>query len=179
MNWVGQGTRLTWIMNINVCYTVIATRSPFFIKVILLVNPCCRIYENFLKGFRRNSGTYESTYLFAKFSTLFIVAVIDANNCIFRSFPQSHLAIARQVLLLVSTMYFFGLQCYFAPFMDPVGNASEWISRLNYVTTAGVALAIALNVPGQDIINGPILYTSVPFLRCDIEILILTPESME
>jgi hypothetical protein len=45
--------------------------------------------------------------------------------------------------------------------VDPVDNASEWISRLNYIATAAVALAIALEVPRQDIINGPILYTCV------------------
>ena len=99
-------------------------------------------------------------------STLLIVAVIDPDNCLFRSLSRSRLAIARQVLLLLSTISFFILQCYFAPFMDPVDNASEWISRLNYVATAGVALAIPLNLPGQDIIDGPVLYTSVPFVQC-------------
>ena len=111
------------------------------------------------EGFRRNNGHYQSTYLFAKLSTLLIVAVIDADNCLFRSLSRDRLAIARQSLLLISTLFFFGLQCYFAPFMDPVNNASEWISRLNYIATAAVALAIALKIPRQDIINGPILYT--------------------
>ncbi|KAF5390251.1 hypothetical protein D9757_002979 [Collybiopsis confluens] len=32
-------------------------------------------------GFRRGWGTYESTYLFAKLSTLVIVAIIDPDNC--------------------------------------------------------------------------------------------------
>lgn len=72
--------------------------------------------------------------------------------------------IIRQVLLLVSTIAFFLAQCFFAPFFDPVNNASEWTSRLNYVTTAAVALAIALNIPGQNILDTYVLYSSVPFL---------------
>jgi hypothetical protein len=93
-----------------------------------------------------------------KFTTLLIVAVINPNNCFFRSFSQTRIAVVRQVLLLIVTMVFFALQWTFSPFLDPVNNASEWVSRLNYVLTSLVALLVALDVPGNDVIGGPILY---------------------
>lgn len=117
-------------------------------------NPFSFLYN----GFRRNWGTYQSTYLGAKLSTLIIVVVIDANNCIFRSLSSSRLPIIRQVLLLVSTIGFFLSQCIIAPFIDPVNNASEWVSRLVYVTTSSVALAVAFDVPGKDVLNTYVLY---------------------
>ncbi|XP_006454307.1 hypothetical protein AGABI2DRAFT_197252 [Agaricus bisporus var. bisporus H97] len=108
--------------------------------------------------FRRGWGTYESTYLFAKLSTLITIAVIDSDNCLFRSYSRKLIPIIRQILLLVSTIAFFVSQCIFAPFLDPVNNASEWTSRLNYVTTSTTALLIASNVPGKEIIGTYVLY---------------------
>lgn len=109
-------------------------------------------------GYRRGWGTYQSTYLFAKLSTLFIIAVIDSNNCLFRTVSRTWLPIVRQILLLASTIGFFVAQCLLAPFLDPVNNASEWVSRLNYLTTAAVALGVALDIPGKDILDTYILY---------------------
>ncbi|PBK70305.1 hypothetical protein ARMSODRAFT_885031 [Armillaria solidipes] len=117
-------------------------------------NPFAFLYS----GYRRGWGTYQSTYLFAKFSTLVIIAVIDPDNCLFRSFSRSTISIVRQVLLLISTIGFFLAQCIVAPFLDPVNNASEWTSRLNYVATATIALLVALDVPGQNIYNVYLLY---------------------
>lgn len=58
-------------------------------------------------------------------------------------------------------LVFFLLQCFFTPFVDPVNNASEWMSRLNYLLTSLVGLGVACNIPGQDILDGPVLYMSV------------------
>ncbi|PFH54435.1 hypothetical protein AMATHDRAFT_19 [Amanita thiersii Skay4041] len=110
-------------------------------------------------GFRRDWGTFESTYLFAKLSTLAIVAVLDSDNCLFRNVSRSVLPIVRQVLLLLASIVFFAVQSIHAPFLDPVNNASEWTSRLNYVTTSITALLIAINVPGKQIIDTYVLYT--------------------
>jgi hypothetical protein len=93
-----------------------------------------------------------------KFTTLLIIAVINPDNCFFRSFSQTRVAIIRQVLLLVVTVVFFAIQWIFSPFLDPVNNASEWVSRLNYVLTSLVALLVALDVPGKNFIGGPLLY---------------------
>ncbi|TFK77139.1 hypothetical protein BDN72DRAFT_953613 [Pluteus cervinus] len=109
-------------------------------------------------GFRRGWGTYESTYLFAKVNTLLIIAVINPDNCVFRTSSRTALPIVRQVLLVVSTIGFFLAQCVFAPFLDPINNASEWTSRVNYVLTSAVALAVTLNTPGQDVLNTIVLY---------------------
>ena len=109
-------------------------------------------------GFRREWGTYEPNYLFMKFTALLIVAVINPDNCFFRSFSRTRVVVIRQVLLLVVTLVFFSLQWVFSPFLDPVNNASEWVSRLNYVLTSLVALLVAGDVPGKTIIDGPILY---------------------
>ncbi|KAK0464168.1 hypothetical protein IW261DRAFT_1524303 [Armillaria novae-zelandiae] len=117
-------------------------------------NPFAFLYS----GYRRGWGTYQSTYLFAKLSTLIIIAVINPDNCLFRSFSRSTIPIVRQVLLLISTIGFFLAQCILAPFLDPVNNASEWTSRLNYVATATIALLVALDIPGQTIYNVYLLY---------------------
>lgn len=84
--------------------------------------------------------------------------MINPDNCIFRNADRDKVAIARQIMLLVAMLVFFGLQCLFAPFLDPVNNASEWFSRLNYVLTSGASLAVALNIPGQEYFNGIVLY---------------------
>ncbi|KAI0724627.1 hypothetical protein C8T65DRAFT_7352 [Cerioporus squamosus] len=117
-------------------------------------NPLSFLYG----GFRRGWATYESTYLFAKLTTLLLTAVINPDNCVFRNASRDKVNVARQILLLIAMLIFFGVQCVFAPFLDPVNNASEWFSRLNYVLTSAASLAVALNIPGQDIFNGPVLY---------------------
>ncbi|KAF9270191.1 hypothetical protein L218DRAFT_849990 [Marasmius fiardii PR-910] len=117
-------------------------------------NPFAFLYA----GFRRDWGTYEPVYLFAKLSTLVIVAVIDPNNCLFRSAPRTVIPIVRQILLLASTVSFFLAHCFLGPFLDPVNNASEWVSRLNYVLTSLVALLVSLDIPGKDFLNYYVLY---------------------
>ncbi|KAG7099182.1 hypothetical protein E1B28_001051 [Marasmius oreades] len=117
-------------------------------------NPFAFLYA----GFRRDWGTYEPIYLFVKLSTLVIVAVIDPDNCFFRSAPRAVIPIVRQVLLLTSTVGFFLAQCFLGPFLDPVNNASEWVSRLNYVLTSLLALLVTLDVPGKDLLNYYVLY---------------------
>ncbi len=112
-------------------------------------------------GFRRGWATYESTYLFAKLTTLLLTAVISPDNCVFRHASRDKVNAARQILLLIAMLIFFGIQCVFAPFLDPVNNASEWFSRLNYVLTSAVSLAVAFKIPGEDILNGPVLYVCV------------------
>ena len=109
--------------------------------------------------FRRGWGTYESIYLGAKLSTLLIIAVIDPDNCLFRSRPPSRVSTVRQVVLLMFTIAFFVVQCIHAPFLDPVNNASEWVSRLNYVVTSALALAVVLDVPGKEILDTYVLYS--------------------
>lgn len=104
---------------------------------------------------------YESTYLFIKVTTLLIVAVLDANNCLFRTLSVSGretLLIARQTLLLCATLVFFAMQNIFAPFTDPVNNASEWVSRLGYVAVAGLSLGAYINTSTKPILLGPGLY---------------------
>ena len=93
-----------------------------------------------------------------KFTALLIVAVINPDSCFFRSFSRTRVVVIRQVLLLAVTVVFFALQWLFSPFRDPVNNASEWVSRLNYVLTSLVALLVALGIPGKNIIDGPVLY---------------------
>lgn len=112
----------------------------------------------FAVGYRRDWGTYQSTYLFAKLTTLVIVAIIDSDNCLFRSVSRTTVPIVRQSVLLASMVGFFVYHCIYIPFLDPVNNASEWTSRLNYVLTSLVALLVALNVPGKEIFDTVVLY---------------------
>ena len=111
-----------------------------------------------LSDFRRGWANYESVTLFAKLTTLLLTAIVDPDNCLFRTLNRTNVAVARQILLLLAMLAFFLVQCILAPFLDPVNNASEWTSRLNYVLTSALSLAIALNAPGQAFLNGPLLY---------------------
>lgn len=108
--------------------------------------------------FRRIWASYKSLYLWAKLSTLLIVAFLDPDNCVFRTADRNTINIARQSVMVAAMLVFFIIQCFAAPFIDPVSNASEWVSRLNYLSTSFVGLLVAFNVPGTDILNGPILY---------------------
>ena len=87
-----------------------------------------------------------------------VVAIIAPDNCLFRSLDRTGVMVARQGILLAAMVGFFLTQCFLTPFLDPVSNASEWTSRLNYVLTAAIALCVALNVPGKNILDGAILY---------------------
>jgi hypothetical protein len=99
--------------------------------------------------------------MLAKLCALVIVAVLSPDNCLFRKFDRNVVAIVRQALLLGATVVFFAVQCVLGPFLGPVGNASEFSSRLSYVLTAVLSLLVALNVPGQDAFNGIVLYVYV------------------
>jgi hypothetical protein len=114
--------------------------------------------------FRRQWGTYRSTYLLAKLSILLIIAVIDPDNCLFRTLPRNNVGIVRQIVLLLVMLVFFLIQCLLAPFLDPVNNASEFTSRINYVLTAALSLGVALNIAGKAVLTGPLLYVCVMFL---------------
>ncbi len=72
--------------------------------------------------------------------------------------------IARQSLLVISSLSFLLFHTSFAPFADPVDNASEWTSRFNYVATSLILLVIALNTAGKTIFETYILYRLVLFL---------------
>jgi hypothetical protein len=87
--------------------------------------------------------------------------VIDADNCLFRTLPRNKVTVVRQGLLLAGTVVAFAGQCAFAPFRNPVNNASEWMSRMNYVVTSLIALLVALDVSGKDILGGAVLYMCV------------------
>ena len=116
------------------------------------------LYFHIKADYRRGWATYEPRYLFAKLTALLVVAFIDPDNCLFRSLNRTHVMVARQSILLSAMTAFFVRQCILVPFLDPVSNASEWMSRLNYVLTSVIALLVALNVRGEAILDGPILY---------------------
>jgi hypothetical protein len=61
----------------------------------------------------------------------------------------------------VAMLVFFLIQCFLAPFLDPVNNSSEFTSRINYVLTAALSLGVVLNIPGKAILTGPLLYVCV------------------
>ncbi|KAG8801762.1 hypothetical protein FRC16_011205 [Serendipita sp. 398] len=110
------------------------------------------------KDFRRAWGEYKSVYLWAKLSALLIVAILSPDNCVFRNVKRDTVDIVRQSVLTVSMLVWFLIQCFLVPFLDPVSNASEWTSRLNYLLTSSLGLLVALNAPGGHIFNGVLLY---------------------
>ncbi|KAI0695179.1 hypothetical protein BC835DRAFT_1273773 [Cytidiella melzeri] len=117
-------------------------------------NPLQFLYNNYRRGW----ATYEASYIFAKLTALLTVAIIDPDNCLFRSLNRTHVQVARQIVLLVASVGFLLRQCFTAPFLNPISNASEFTSRLNYVLTAVIALLVALNVPGKTVWDGAVLY---------------------
>lgn len=151
---------MTWIANTSAYLRGTQTPSHFFIVVSATsITFMSKLTPK--SGFRRNWGAFEATYLLAKFSTLFIIAFMDPYNCLFRSLNYDTVAIVRQAVLLISTLLFFVNQCLLHPFLDPINNASEWTSRLNYVSTSLIALLVVLLPSEESIWDGPVLYTWV------------------
>ncbi|KAG8742758.1 hypothetical protein FRC10_000925 [Ceratobasidium sp. 414] len=113
--------------------------------------------------YKRKWGAFKAVYLGVKLTSLLIVAVVSPDSCLALSLAKNHisrgtLAIARQATLLAAMAGFLVLQTVAAPFVDPVNNANEWTSRMNFVLTALLGLLVALNVPGQTFWNGWGLY---------------------
>lgn len=135
-------------------------------------------------GFRRGCATFQSQYLLAKLSSLVIITFLDANNCLFRSVPSPKMVlVARNIVLFLCTIIFFIQQCLATPFLGDSNNAQEWVSRLSFVLTSGVSLALAVDVPanGKYILENYIIYMFVqPFififeaLTCLIRLYIFT-----
>lgn len=98
----------------------------------------------------------------AKLTTLLLTALIDPDTCLFRSLNRKRILVARQIILTIAMGFFFILQCVTGPFSNPVNNASEWTSRLNFVLTSVVALGTVLDVPGKELLDGVILYMYAP-----------------
>lgn len=111
-------------------------------------------------------GTYASSYLFVKFSALLIVALLDSKNCLFRNVNPTTVSLIRQSILLFAMSCFLVVQSVLTPFLDPVNNASEWVSRAGYVAFAVLGLAAAFNLPIgiKNALNGPVLYMYVSYV---------------
>ncbi|CAE6475333.1 unnamed protein product [Rhizoctonia solani] len=114
--------------------------------------------------YRRKWGSFKAFYLGGKLTALLIVAIISPDSCLTLKIAKSHvsrntLEIARQSILLAVMIVFLLVQSLATPFIDPVSNASEWTSRMNFVLTSLLGLFIALNIPGQAFWNGWALYT--------------------
>ncbi|QRW03458.1 hypothetical protein RhiLY_02457 [Ceratobasidium sp. AG-Ba] len=113
--------------------------------------------------YKRKWGSFKALYLAVKLTSLLIVALVSPDSCLSLSLAKNHvsrdtLAIVRQTILLAAMIGFLLLQTFAAPFIDPVSNASEWISRTNFVLTSLLGLLVTLNVPGQKFWNGWALY---------------------
>lgn len=115
-------------------------------------------------------ATYSSFYLFVKLSTLLIVAVLDSNNCLFRNANRNTISLARQGILVFAMSCFLVIQSVLAPFLDPVDNASEWVSRVGYITFAVLGLGVALNIPMgvKYALSGPVLYMLVLYVHKEL-----------
>jgi hypothetical protein len=87
-----------------------------------------------------------------------IVTVIDPDNCLFRTVSSKTVTVVRQVVLLGATVIFLLVQSFLAPHMNPINNASEWMSRASYVVTSTLALLVALDIPGKHAFSGIVLY---------------------
>ncbi|KAF8316174.1 hypothetical protein DL93DRAFT_2154964 [Clavulina sp. PMI_390] len=114
--------------------------------------------------YRRQWGTYKSIYLIAKLSALLIIAVFDPSNCVLYSLPSSTVLLIRQIVLIAATICFLILQTLVTPFIDPVSNASEWNSRVGYVTTSILGIGNLIGGETKTILEGPVLYVAYFFM---------------
>ncbi|KAF9787179.1 hypothetical protein BJ322DRAFT_706318 [Thelephora terrestris] len=117
-------------------------------------NPFAFLYWNYRRGW---SG-YLLVPTTAKLATLLLTALINPDTCLFRSLNRQKILVARQIILTIAMVFFFALQCFTSPFSNPVNNASEWTSRLNFVLTSVVSLGTVLNVPGKAVLDGVVIY---------------------
>ena len=94
----------------------------------------------------------------AKLATLLLTALIDPDTCLLRSANRTKVLVARQIVLTIAMGFFFILQCVTGPFSNPVNNASEWTSRLNFLLTSVVSLGTVLDVSAKDVLDGVVIY---------------------
>lgn len=97
--------------------------------------------------------------LTAKLTTLLLTALIDPDTCLLRSLNRQRILVARQIILTIAMGFFFVLQCVTGPFSNPVNNASEWTSRLNFLLTSVISLGTVLDASAKGILDGVVLYT--------------------
>lgn len=108
--------------------------------------------------YRLGWSGYLLVSIVAKLTALLLTALINPDTCLFRTLIRQRILVARQIILTIAMGIFFVLQCITGPFSNPINNASEWISRLNFVLTSVVSLATVLNVPGKDVLDGAVIY---------------------
>ncbi|KAF8751875.1 hypothetical protein RHS01_08294 [Rhizoctonia solani] len=119
---------------------------------------------NFLYNeYRREWGSFKALYLGGKLTSLLIVAIISPDSCLMLKISNNRvsrntLEITRQSFLLAVMIAFLLVQSLANPFVDPISNASEWTSRMNFVLTSLLGLLVALDIPGQVFWNGWALY---------------------
>ncbi|KAF8521485.1 hypothetical protein JB92DRAFT_3082021 [Gautieria morchelliformis] len=99
------------------------------------------------RDLRMGWGTYRAFHLLVKFTTLLIVGVLDSDNCLFRNANRNTVSVVRQAILLFAMSSYLVAQSVLSPFLDPVWNASEWVSAACYVAFAALGLAATLNLP--------------------------------
>ncbi|KAG8691132.1 hypothetical protein FRC11_006552 [Ceratobasidium sp. 423] len=122
------------------------------------------LVEFLFTEYRRKWGSFKALYLGGKLTALLIVAIISPDSCLTLKIGRNHISrdtlkVARQSVLLAVMVAFLLVQSLAAPFVDPVSNANEWTSRMNFVLTSLLGLFVALDIPGQGLWNGWGLYT--------------------
>ena len=88
---------------------------------------------------------------------MLLIVIVQRENCLFRSQTSVYLGIVRQGCL-VAFMGLFLLHMWWSqPFIDPISNRSDLVSRFGYVAIAVLGLLVALDVKGKDDLGGPVL----------------------
>lgn len=118
--------------------------------IVAVVNPSNCLFRPSTSSIRAQLGS-NITLPVVNLDTTTPDPVITTLKTILTSWSThiSHITLTRQILLLCSTILWFAIQCFYAPFLDPVSNASEWVSRANYVVTAVLALVVQAGAGGK------------------------------
>ncbi|PWN89441.1 hypothetical protein FA10DRAFT_145352 [Acaromyces ingoldii] len=115
---------------------------------------------NFLyNAYRRQWGNYKPLYILCfKLSTLLIISIFTKDNCIWRTKNTRLVLVIQQTVLICLQAVLMAAHIIVKPFVDPISNRSEMVSRVGYVLTATIGLLVALQVQGSTVYNTTILY---------------------
>ncbi|GAA6064386.1 hypothetical protein JCM10212_002919 [Sporobolomyces blumeae] len=106
-------------------------------------------YSFLYREYRREWASFRAIYMAVKLVNVFLVVLISKDNCIFKTYGETKLDVIRQGSLFAFMMFFFLLDVYSRPQLDPISNRSDRVSRAGYVGISLCGLFVALSLPGS------------------------------
>lgn len=105
--------------------------------------------------YQRSYSSYKSIYMLVKLINVVLIVILSTSNCLFLNRSAKYTAIIRTACQLVVMTIFLASSLFYQPFIAALSNASDRVSRIAYVLVALFGLLVALDVPGEGILAGP------------------------